>query len=786
MADNGVKSTDLTSASSLDEVMGNRGGSTVTATMTTLAQQLLGDGALSNEFEVLRRQMSAGVVLQATWSALMMNEPEVDGTGGEVLDSDTGTHLQASATGYNGAAVDNAGRYNFNAAWGRWVWIGPTGLSGKANVDDLAPVAETGNAADINVTTERDFVTAADKDVLSLMKISDVSEADLIGGISAKDAAGKIYELLSFLSDGSIRSEGVSRLIKDGLGGTILTNESISGWAGPVFAQRSETGELYAVAGRRADGSWFPSSDGESAFGRTCYHIVFLGQSNESGDASVPVISTAPTGWGNKRFQRGLNTWLAGDNNATPADRSDAGFKLVALTESGVETRATGTADTLKMLMTERSRFSPAVDDGDYVLVSRTSLGSRRLADLGPINDRGEGQYITMLDDILRAKAAVEATGATYRLLGMVYDQGEKEGDMRLTDAGAVLSASALISGYMAQAIQLAESFDAAARAITGQAQPIPTFIMPASSHLLTSEAWARAAAATHLVRIIGGRGTFQSAMAGMKGDTAQAIHYSPDSHRTDIGERCAHAIYTTQMEAKDYRPPVLVRAVKVDATHVRLDFDARYPLVIDTVTLPPAVDFGITLRGGTVDAPGAAVRATAVEVTGSGRSLIATVPSVPVGAFVQIGSNSITGLSVPVVSSVAAAANDPADGAARYAVTVAGNLLVALAPLIALGHFNLYAAGAAISQGLIRDATVSGGNTTFIGRVDERRTGGSYVAFQAGQSLSVGHTTSFTNIRDDSPAMARTAYAQGARAGRYPSLHNWTINRTGLPVEGA
>lgn len=48
MADNGVKSTDLANASLLDEVLGNRNGSTVAATMFTLAQQLLGSGPLAD------------------------------------------------------------------------------------------------------------------------------------------------------------------------------------------------------------------------------------------------------------------------------------------------------------------------------------------------------------------------------------------------------------------------------------------------------------------------------------------------------------------------------------------------------------------------------------------------------------------------------------------------------------------------------------------------------------------------------------------------------------------
>lgn len=114
----------------------------------TAAQTAHDDSVLTTQERLLAQTAAANAQSSArsyaTWTGgLASATSTIDGQGAEVLDSDTGTHLQATATGYDGASVPNAGRYSYNATWSRWVRIGTTGLSGKQTVEHI-DTAETG------------------------------------------------------------------------------------------------------------------------------------------------------------------------------------------------------------------------------------------------------------------------------------------------------------------------------------------------------------------------------------------------------------------------------------------------------------------------------------------------------------------------------------------------------------------------------------------------------------------------------------------------------------------
>lgn len=126
------------------------------------------------------------------WASLVALTGSVDGEGAEVLDSDGGTHLAASATGYDGAAVNNAGRYSWIAAWGRWERIGDTGLTQKADktvTGTMARVYEDGRWARAGVDRA---VIGSDRKTIETKK-DDVIEYP--GAVNVKGRLNGIYFL---------------------------------------------------------------------------------------------------------------------------------------------------------------------------------------------------------------------------------------------------------------------------------------------------------------------------------------------------------------------------------------------------------------------------------------------------------------------------------------------------------------------------------------------------------------------------------------------------------------
>ncbi|MBN7785128.1 hypothetical protein JYP51_09370 [Ponticoccus gilvus] len=167
---NGTRITDKDRLALVEDMVGIGDGKVGRVAIDTLGTQLVAGGPVAAEFSQVRSEITSGLVFAATWNDLSALTATVDGAGAEVPDTDSGTHPAASATGYDGAAVENAGRYSWNNGWGRWVRIGGTGLAAKANTADLAQVAMSGAYGDLSdrptlgtaaATAATDYATAA-------------------------------------------------------------------------------------------------------------------------------------------------------------------------------------------------------------------------------------------------------------------------------------------------------------------------------------------------------------------------------------------------------------------------------------------------------------------------------------------------------------------------------------------------------------------------------------------------------------------------------------------------
>jgi hypothetical protein len=146
----GVKTKELSPSTSVDDLLGNNGQGTVRIPVDVLAALLVADGPLSAAMSQLRDQITSGLIVRSNWAGLMALSSTVDGAGAEVLITDTGTHNQATATGYDGASVANAGRYSLNLTWNRWVRISDTSMASKADlVEGAVPEAQLPPKADL-------------------------------------------------------------------------------------------------------------------------------------------------------------------------------------------------------------------------------------------------------------------------------------------------------------------------------------------------------------------------------------------------------------------------------------------------------------------------------------------------------------------------------------------------------------------------------------------------------------------------------------------------------------
>ncbi len=221
MADNGVQSAQVGQVSTVDDLLGNKDGSTGRILIDSLSSQQASSGPIAARLNEIESQVLSGLIGAETWTRLLTFAPSVNGQGAEVPDDDTGTHAQATATGYDGATVPNAGRFRWNLTWARWVWISETGLSGKANTADLAALAfsgalgdATGNSDDLTEGATKLLMAVAERSKLGAIESgADVTDlANVAAALLLSAAAGAVNDPAAdsvfMVIDGALRRLG--------------------------------------------------------------------------------------------------------------------------------------------------------------------------------------------------------------------------------------------------------------------------------------------------------------------------------------------------------------------------------------------------------------------------------------------------------------------------------------------------------------------------------------------------------------------------------------------------
>jgi len=94
-------------------------------------------GVLEDRVGAVESSITTSTFYAVSWAALSAKTGQFDGQGAIVIEDDTGTHQDATASGYNGPTVPNAGFYTWNSGISRWDWISQSASDNALENADL-------------------------------------------------------------------------------------------------------------------------------------------------------------------------------------------------------------------------------------------------------------------------------------------------------------------------------------------------------------------------------------------------------------------------------------------------------------------------------------------------------------------------------------------------------------------------------------------------------------------------------------------------------------------------
>lgn len=526
--------------------------------------------------------------------------------------------------------------------------------------------------------------------------------------------------------------------------------------------------------------------------GSHLHHILHNGQSLAAGEEATPVATTAPSPFGNLKFERGIATWQDRERNADPANRPARYFERGLLQPDGGggyygETIANGIADHLSSRIdTEAGR--EAVERHRF-LFSYHGQGNRLIRELDKRHDEAKdpraearksigGHYRTGIDDVRRAQQLAGDDCRHYSVAAVTWMQGEANGDMRLSRWEPAVAPLQALLVYMDDLIKLARDYDDDIRAVTGQREAIPFLTYQTSTYPLVAQAQLSAADAEPLIHLVSPTYYMPSSANGHywienKKLFGHDIHIAADAERW-LGEQFAKVLWHVSVDKKDWQPLRPLSAAAENAgKSIRVSFHVPVPpLALDQQFLPAQVTTGgMSLLGFEVlDEKYVAVPIDNVTVSDANGVVIALKQPLSItGAayHVRYGRQSSTAFSAKVVRMESA--TDTGDGYRNSAVLVTTDALPALDSLAQEGVF--YLACENQPRLLVRQVQMEKELRLIVDVTDKGD-----LTLPENAQCHGERIYAYGNLRDSDAASSFYSFAHGPRKGHKYPLHNWSV----------
>lgn len=525
--------------------------------------------------------------------------------------------------------------------------------------------------------------------------------------------------------------------------------------------------------------------------------IWMMGQSLCDGSESLPIVTSADTGWGNRTFQRGVRTWLSSDHPAAPDQRAPESFQLMPLlaqTNGGLgETVANGMADHWQSSRFENDK-ARAAQSASRFLVACAGQGGRQINELSsadlstdartPESRRhGGGYYRTSLDDARRAVAQAKAAGSSFQIAALYWMQGEGNGgptgSIVPTRWDAELPRPQGLEWYRDQLIAYRKQWSADLCAITGQKTDLPLFTYQTLGP--AGEAQLMAADADANIWLVGPHYAVPSAInsrtkPGRHGDP---IHLSADGERW-WGEQVGKVMHRVLDRGEPWQPLRPQKAsLEAARDSILITFTVpRQPLVLDTTFLPlqeiSANGAFTSLAGFRVhDSTGAPVPLTSVEVAAPALVRIRLAAPLPAGKTCRISYGHPYAAALGKVTAVRAGELQLSTG-----------LTQSLKQLMNEGAFLATTTSSPVTRAPVRSLREENAAAVLSYDPAELRDGR---PFAPGQDLVAMRSFSYGNLRDsddEHSVFTFTDPAYGTRTGQPYPLWNWCILFSDFIVE--